>query len=352
MNKKRNKYEEYESKLFGHANGMNEKINLKPDNDYYAGFDDSLTDINFSNISGRNFKEKFATANRRIERKTKIKKVIVPQNREIRVENISREEFSRNKILPKAKKISQPKRLLSNTKTIEMGSMPFNKRGKSFGNDDVNEINKIVIPDDRNVIVEKVSKYILSKNPRISAEKKIGYYKGKKLQELVLLFNNPSAVDYEIELFNPSMPLDYVFSNSQNLNDIIKVAGGEVAYSDILFNLLANTTMIPNAKFVFSGTSLTEQLVQPITVKNKAINGEEKVYPFNLDLSVDTMQVASDIVSFDFFDTINRPYIPDGMDVLKYKVLAGMNVTMVFFYEQVNLKKVFFNEAKFDRGLL
>ena len=64
------------------------------------------------------------------------------------------------------------------------------------------------------------------------------------------------------------------------------------------------------------------------------------------------MQVAKDIVFFDFFDTINRPYIPDGMDVIKYTVLPNMTVTMAFFYDQISLKKVFRKEARNDKGLL
>ena len=349
-----NKYDEMESRLFGHANGVNESLDDFSENmDYYEDFDNSLNDIDFSNISGRNFKEKFSSANRKIQGKTKFKKVIVPDNRQVIVENIDKRQFSRgNSPKPLARKpIARKQQDISNgSRTVELGNMPF-KRGKSFSKSSKN-IERIVIPDDRKVTVEKVNKYILSRDPRISAQKRIGYYKGKKLEELVLLFNNPSAVDFNLEIFNPSMPLDYIYSTSQNLNDVITVAGGQVAYTDVLFNLLANSTLIPNAKFVFAGTSLTEQLVQPIIVKNKSISGVEKVYPFNLDLSVDTMQVANDIVTFDFLETINRPFIPDGMDVLQYKILAGMSVTMVFFYEQVNLKKVFYNEAKFNRGLL
>jgi hypothetical protein len=51
-------------------------------------------------------------------------------------------------------------------------------------------------------------------------------------------------------------------------------------------------------------------------------------------------------------ESLNRPFIPDGMDVIKYTVLAGMTVTMAFFYKQVNLKKVFFQEARNSKKLL
>jgi hypothetical protein len=70
-----NKYDEMESRLFGYANGVNESSNgSSSDMDYYEDFNNSLNDIDFSNISGRNFKEKFSSANRKIQGKTKFKK--------------------------------------------------------------------------------------------------------------------------------------------------------------------------------------------------------------------------------------------------------------------------------------
>jgi hypothetical protein len=180
----------------------------------------------------------------------------------------------------------------------------------------------------------------------------MGYYKGKKLKELVLIFNNQSALDFDLEIFNPSMPLDYLYSTSQNLNNKIQVAGGAVQYTDVLFNLLANPTLIPNCKFVFAGPQVTKQLSIPLETKNKQITGVEKIEPLNLALKIDTMQVAQDIVFFDMMQSINRPFIPDGMDIIKYTVLAGMTVTMAFFYEQVSLKKVFYKEARNSKKLL
>ena len=70
---------------------------------------------------------------------------------------------------------------------------------------------------------------------------------------MILTFNNNSAVDFEVQVFNPSMPLDYMFSTGQNINDKVTVGGGVVSYTDVLFNMLANPTLIPNATFVFAG---------------------------------------------------------------------------------------------------
>ena len=106
MNNDRNKYDEMKSRLFGHANGVNESLDDFSENmDYYEDFDNSLNDIDFSNISGRNFKEKFSSANRKIQGKTKFKKVIVPDNRQVIVENIDKRQFSRgNSPKPLARK--------------------------------------------------------------------------------------------------------------------------------------------------------------------------------------------------------------------------------------------------------
>ena len=63
-------------------------------------------------------------------------------------------------------------------------------------------------------------------------------------------------------------------------------------------------------------------------------------------------RILKDIVFFDIMDMLNRPFIPDGMDIIDYTVLPGMTVTMCFFYEQVSLKKVFYKEAKQTKGLM
>jgi hypothetical protein len=163
--------------------------------------------------------------------------------------------------------------------------------------------------------------------------------------------NNNSGVDFNLELFNPSMPLDYLFSTSGNINNKIQVAGGIVSYTDVLFNLLANPTHIVNAKFTFAGATYQNQINQPLIFKNKNIIGEQKVDPMQLQLKIDNMQVANDIVFFDL-GGLNRPFIPNGMDVIQYKVLAGNTVTFAFYYQQKDLRKFFYKEARDSKKLI
>ena len=58
------------------------------------------------------------------------------------------------------------------------------------------------------------------------------------------------------------------------------------------------------------------------------------------------MQVEGNNISFFFEDILNRCYIPDGMEVINYTVLAGNTVTICFWYEQKSIKKLFFEEAR------
>jgi hypothetical protein len=184
--------------------------------------------------------------------------------------------------------------------------------------------------------------------------KKIGYYKCKPLKELVFIMNNNSAIDFNVQLFNPSEPLDYLYSTSGNINNKITVAGGIVSYTDVLFNILANPTHIVNAKFTFanSGNALQNQLNQPLIFTNKTIEGVQKVEPMNIQLQVDTMQVLNEIVFFDIYGNLARPFIPNGMDIIQYKVLAGSTVTFAFYYEQKDLRKFFYEEARNSKKLI
>lgn len=390
-----NTYYDLEQRAFGYAEGMddpNEGMEFVADQAYYDDFDNSLTDIDFSEIRGGNFKKNFAKVSRKLKTKviapdgrkvivegkdrdldlpTSGQRIIAPENRKVIVEGVGREEIVKPQVAQKASKrptairkerpqtskrpqMASPKMMKARpTRQVRQetqldGGEKYNVRSNK-GNQ---KLSRVIVPDDKKVIVQGVSDFILDQSAAANNIKNIGYYKGKKLKELVLTFNNNSALPFELELFNPSMPLDYLYSTSLNLNDKIKVAGGEISYTDVLFNILANSTMIPNAKFVFAGANVTQQKVEPIKMINKGITGEQKIYPFNLDLQIDTMQVASDIVAFNFFDTINRPYIPDGMDVMKYRILPNMTVTMAFFFDQISLKKVFRKEARNDKGLL
>jgi hypothetical protein len=293
------------------------------DIDENVEFDDNtLSDMDFSQFNGDNFKQAFSQIKGAVE------------TNKARKKSMSRGKVKRQRPQKNIKRDIGVKR-----KAVIEG--PSKKK-----------LSKVIIPRGRKVIVEGVSKFILSKNEGDDSVRNIGYWKGKKLKNITLTFNNNSAVDFDIEVFNPSFPLDYLYSTSQNVNNKVKVAGGAVSYTDVLYNVLANPTFIPNAKFVLSGPSITQQTSQPLVFKNKNVDGDVKIHPINLSLQLDTDQFTTDVVNFDLGAAINRPYIPDGMDVIGYKVLAGMTVTMAFFYKQVSLKRVLLKEAREDKKLL
>jgi hypothetical protein len=211
------------------------------------------------------------------------------------------------------------------------------------------QIGRIIVPRDRSIKIENISEFILSDKP----EKKIGYYKGEKLKELIITIDNTNGADFNLELFNPSMPLDYLQSSSGNLNDRITVAGqNKVSYSDLLFNILANPTLIANARFVATGLNVNGQKMESLVFTNKAVDGETRVAPIQLDLNIDVFQAQANIIVFDINEQLNRVFIPDGMDVIKYKVLPGNSVTFCFYYKQKQIKKLFFKEATVKRLFL
>ena len=217
-----------------------------------------------------------------------------------------------------------------------------------------NKSSRVVVPRDTPVIVQNVSKFILNQTRKNEARRQIGYKNGNKLKELVLNIANDSEVDFTVSLFDPSMPLNYMYSTSQNLNNKITVQGGLIQYSDVLFNILANPVMIHNAYCTIDGSqnAIGRQITAPIQFQNKNIQGHVLVDPLNLSLTIDTMQAQGNIIAFNFQDSIGRPYFPDGMDVMNYTVYANTNVTMCFFYEQISLKKVFYKEARDSKRLL
>ena len=344
--------------------------------DWYSDFDDfdeSLNDIDFSEVAGKkgDFKKSFKNANNKIEQKKVQKKVSRTQPVSKRpiirrpVENrTSQKPVQRNpgKVvapkklkqqgLPKRKALVKPKPKQpqpQQRKPINKTAIPVRK-GANI-NPGEKKITSVLVPDDKKVIVEGVSKFILSQKPGDVAIKNIGYYKGQKLKELVLIFNNITPNPFTIELFNPSAPLDYLYNTSQNLNNKIIVNGGNVAYSDVLFNLLANPTLIPNCKFTFAGVNINAQKAVPLSVIDRDISGEEFIQPLNIDLTIDNMQVQGDVTFFDISQKLNRPYIPDGMDTIKYTVLPNMSVIMAFFYYQKSIKKAFFEEARIENPM-
>ncbi len=285
--------------------------------------DDYVYDIDFSEFKG-DFQSSLNGMNRAFRKKRRAKKLK----------------------LKKAKK----KPLSQDISVLKRATL-YGKRSKSSGSN-AKTLKRVIVPSTQKVIIEGVDKFILGNDKDCDGVKNIGYYKCKKLKELILIMNNNSAVDFDLELFNPSMPLDYLQSTSLNLNNKIQVSGGITSYTDMLFNILANPTHIVNAKFTFAGAAFANQINQPLIFKNKNIEGKQTVNPLQLQLQVDTMQVAKDIVFFDIFGNLNRPFIPNGMDVIQYKVLAGCTVTFAFFYEQHDLRKLFFKEARDSKRLL
>jgi hypothetical protein len=282
---------------------------------YFEDFDNTISDIDFSQFKGKDFKSNFAKINQHVEKKRRKKK---PLSKEVGVGR-GESRYGSDRAT-----ISGPKKKLA----------------------------RVLVPRDRKVIVEGVDKFILNGDSKDDSIRNIGYYQGKKLKKLILTFNNDSALDFVLQLFNPSMPLDYLQSTSLNLNDKIQVAGGAVSYSDVLFNLLANPTLVVNATIVVNGPSVEAQISQSLGFTNKEITGDVKVHPINLNLKIDTMQVFQNTIYFDIMKSLNRPFIPDGMDVIQYTVLKGNTVTMCFYYKQISLKRVFFKEAKESKKLL
>jgi hypothetical protein len=289
-------------------------------------------DIDFSEFSGKNFKSSLRKVNKAIDK------------RETKRKAPKKVQFAKTKPAPIGRKkvtnIPVKKKAVLNARATQYGG-------------EAKTTKRVIVPSDRKVIIEGVDKFILSKSSQDDSIKNVGYHKGKKLKELILtLDNSGSAIDFNLELFNPSMPLDYLYSTSGNLNNKITTAGQDVSYSDVLFNILGNPTRIHNAKFVFSGASTTAQINQALIIKQKGINGYEKIDPVQLALQLDRYQFASNIVFFNIDDALGRPFIPNGMDVIQYKVLAGNICTFCFFYEQVDLRKVFYKDAARSKELL
>jgi hypothetical protein len=283
--------------------------------------DDIVEELDFSELRGKNFRSSLS--------------------------NFNKQYYLKNR----------KKSLLKRKRTPITKTFGVKSSARIISDDDANKktINRIIVPDDKKVIVEGVDNFILGKGEGCDSVKNIGYYKCKKLKELVIIMTNDSPNDFNLELFNPSMPMDYLFATSGNLNNKVSVAGGVVSYSDVLYNILANPTHIVNAKFTYasqSSTTLQNQIAQPMFFKNKRIDGVVKIDPLNTQLQLDIYQFQPDVLFFDFQTALNRPFIPDGMDVIQYKVLAGASVTFSFFYRQKSLKRFFFDEATDNRRLL
>jgi hypothetical protein len=312
--------------------------------------DDILDDFDFSDFDGDNFKENFAKV------KSKINKVIVPKDRTVIVEGKKTPTLISKRVTPVRQKSSlksdssikrKPQRDVEGIPVQEGEEVQLKGRNKKL-------ISKVVIPNDRNVIVEGASKMMLSEDKRDTMIKQLGYFNGKKLQELIIEINNDTEIDFLLSLFDPSMPLDYLYSTSQNLNNRITVGGGALQYSDLMFNLLANPLLIHSAYFTLEGTTsqILKQEVLAMQFVNKNAQGYRKIDPVNLSLKIDTMQTFNNVIAFDLHESLNRPFIPDGMDVINYTIYAGIKATLVFFYEQIHIKDVYYDEARKSKVLL
>lgn len=281
--------------------------------------DDTFNDIDFSDFKG-DFKQGLKKISRHVDKKS------------------AKRSLKRSSKKPLRKPLN--KRV-----SVEKGA-----RITSKGKD--RPISRVLVPRDRKVIVEGVDRFMLSQDPCDVAVKGIGYYKCKKLKSMVFTFNNNSALDFNLELFNPSAPLDYLYSTSQNINNKISVAGdGVTQYTDVLYNMLANPAIIYNARIVVSG-DVAGQQAQSLIFKNKNVMGEQKVAPLQVSLNLDNMQVQNSVINFDIIGSLNRPFIPDGMDVIQYKILAGNTVTLAFFFEQKQIKDMYYQEARESKKLL
>lgn len=291
--------------------------NGEPDFDYV---DEGLNDIDFSQLSGPDFKSSLKQLHGKLHAaKPKIKKVSV-------------------------------KKPLSQRVGIKGSATIFGKQGN---NGTRKTTQRISVPREREVIIKTVDKFMLDTKGASSRYKNIGYYKGKKLKELILTINNNSGVDFTFELFNQSMPLDYMFSNAQNMNNLIKLGSGNGAsYTDMVLWMIGNPTLIPSARIITNGPSQAAQQQESMYFKNKNIAGELYVEPMNLGQELDTMQFQASTIDFDITNGLNRPFIPDGMDVIRYKVFAGNTVTMCFYYKSKKLKKILWKEARDKKTLM
>lgn len=296
---------------------VDNKSNLNDFDDFTDEDELDIEDIDFSNITGKNTNEKL----KKISRKTSTAKVVPKKKRLAPADSKSRKIIADKNVKYKFNKI----------------------KGRQT-------VTTMQLPDDREILLKGVDEFILSQNS--APIKNIGYYKGEKLDELVLIIDNNTPIDFTIELFNPSAPLDYLYATTNNLNDKIKVAGdNKISYSDLLFNILANPVLIANAKFVATGLQANAQFNQSMIFKNKNINGHQKIHPIQNSLNIDIDQNQKEIVYWDILQSLNRVFSPNGMDVIEYTVLANTNVVFGFYFKQMMLNKVYIPELR-NKGVI
>ena len=348
------------------ADGNIDFVDLNYDDNDFNGFDeqeaddaaeysfqDLVNDIDFSEFRG-DFKTSLKKVTKRVKKDKH--KVIVPNDRKVIIEGRKPMLTDAQKFAKRGHKNIQKKKHVPSARNTRRRNMrnstdvPVDSFAKVHGE---GKTKRVIIPSDRQIIIEGVDKFMLSKERVADSVKNICWHNGKRLKELVLLIDNTdSEVDFTLELFNPTDPLNYLYSNSLNLDDKVSVSNSQVLYSEVLAYILANPTHIVNAQFQFSGASVSTQLSQALFFRNKAITGELKVDPVQPQLMLDMYQYQSNQVCFNLFEELNAPFIPDGMHTIRYTVLAGNNAALAFYYEQVILKKFFYEEADKSKVLL
>ncbi len=284
--------------------------------EYTEDDDMSLEDIDFSDLTGGDFKSHLKKLNHKVT---------------VRKKERTKQQRKRNPLKKKITNIN--------------GKGVHKLVAKEFG-----KTHNILVPSNREVIVQGVSQFILGRDH--DQDKGIGYYQGRKLNNLTLTFTNNTAVDFPLTLFDPAFNMDYLWSNSINVNDLITIAGGQIKYTNMVTNLLANPTMVISAQIVVSGANTSGQLSQVMQFNNQNIAGLQAVEPINIGLALDLYQWQGGILNFEIMKQLHRPFIPDGMDTISYTVLAGNTVTLNFFYKQVQIKRMVFEEARKAKNLL
>lgn len=280
------------------------------------GNDNSMFgDIDFSEIKGKTNKQIISKANAKI----RSKKLMTSINKK------------RKNALPLTKKHPIKQNSTTNIKTKHLS-------GKS------KSIKNILVSNDQKVIINGVSNFMIDKTK--DSLRNIGYWEGKKLNKLLLTFNNTNGNDLTLDLFNPNSWGKYFMANSQDLDDRIIVGDGSIKYSEVLFNIIANPTMIPSARFSFSCPTeeqLERQLNVPLNFTNKDLRSNTVVKPYTFE--IDEYQFQNNIVLFDIIESINRPFFPNGTDTAIYTIYAGTTASLCFYYKQYTLIEQFFKLA-------
>jgi hypothetical protein len=311
---------------------------------------DELENIDFSSLIG-DFKSSLKKLTKQTKKnEEKINKIIAPRNRTVIVENTP---FKNTKSV--SKKTTPKKKVVNSLKLHkDWGVKKFadiESKGKKA-------ITNIIVPRDRKTIIEGVNRFILSDNCGAVDLKSIGYCNGKKLKEMVFIINNEGNINYTVELFNPSTPMDYYQATSQNINDKISVAGQNVngvQYTDVLSHMMSNPTRIINSKIVITAPNSNILFAQRdfnFNITQKDLRAYTDTEPINIPQLLDKFQFQSNILAFNFQNELNRPYVPDGMDILRYTILAGCTVSIAFYYEQKMLKKYFYKDLRDNKHIL